>query len=59
MQNIESKIEGKNETQLEAIGNQSDMVNKKTEEIVLLKDRLDYIFKNFDLNLLKQGKFFL
>ena len=59
LQNIESKIEGKNETQLEAIGNQSDMVNKKTEEIVLLKDRLDYIFKNFDLNFTKAGKIFL
>ena len=59
LQNIESKIEGKNETQLEAIGNQSDMVNKKTEEIVLLKDRLDYIFKKFDLNFTKAGKIFL
>lgn len=35
------------------------MVNKKTEEIVLLKDRLDYIFKNFDSNFTKAGKIFL
>ena len=41
---IESKIESKNEKQLEAIKNQTNIVNKKPGEIVLLKDRLDYIF---------------
>ena len=32
------------------------MVDKKSKEIVLLKDKLDFIFKNFDSNFNSTGK---
>ena len=35
------------------------MVDKKPKEIVLLKDKLDFIFKNFDSNFNSTGKNFL
>ena len=35
------------------------MVDKKPKEIVLLKDKLDFIFKNFDSNFNSTGKYFL
>ena len=50
LKNIESKIKGRNEEQLEAIKDQSKIVDKKPRKIVLLKDQLDYIFKNFTSN---------
>ena len=35
------------------------MVDKKSKEIVLLKDKLNFIFKNFDSNFNSTGKKFL
>ena len=35
------------------------MADKKSKETVLLKDKLDYIFKNFDPNFNSTGKNFL
>ena len=59
-------IEDKNEEQLDEIKYQGErqlnMVNEKRKEprkIVLLKDRLDYIFINFSLNFNSNGKNFL
>ena len=57
LKNIEGKIKGKNKKELEPIKNEeqsevlkdeSTVADKKSKEIVLLKDKLDYIFKNFD-----------
>ena len=59
LKNIESKIKSKdkkeskpikNEEQSEPIEDQSTTADKNPKEIVLLKDRLDNIFKNFGLN---------
>ena len=56
LKNIESKIKSKdkkqsepikNEEQSEATKEESTIAHKKHGKIVLLKDRLDYIFKNF------------
>ena len=35
------------------------MAGKKSKEIMLLKDKLDFIFKNFDSNFNSTGKKFL
>ena len=35
------------------------MADKKPKEIVLLKDKLDFIFKNFDVNFNSTGKNFV
>ena len=35
------------------------MADKKSKEIVLLKDKLDFIFKNFDVNFNSTGKNFV
>ena len=35
------------------------MADKNSKEIVLLKDKLDHIFKNFDSNFISTGKKFL
>ena len=40
----------KNEEQSEALKDESTVVDKKPKEIVLLKDKLDHIFKNFGSN---------
>ena len=59
LKNIESKIKSevkkesksiKNEEQSEGCKDQSTMADKKPKEIVLLKYKLDYIFKNFGSN---------
>ena len=68
LKNIEGKIKGKNKKeseqiknaeQLEVLKDQSTMADKKPKEIVLLKDKLDYIFKNFGSNFNSTGKNFL
>ena len=68
LKNIEGKIKGdnkkesesaKHEEQSEAIKDESTMTDKNPKEIVLLKDKLDYIFKNFDSNFNSTGKSFL
>ena len=66
LENIEEKIKGKNkkesepiknEEQLEVLKDESTIVDKKPKKIVLLKDKLDFIFKDFDFN--STGKNFL
>ena len=48
---IKKKIEPiKNEEQSEVLKDESTVVDKKPKEIVLLKDKLDHIFKNFGSN---------
>ena len=68
LKNIEDKIKGKNkkesepiknEEQLEAIKDESTMADKKPKQIVLLKNKLDYIFKNFGSRFYSIGKNFL
>ena len=49
----------KNEKQSEIVKDESTVADKKPKEIVLLKDKLDYIFKNFDSNFNCAGKYFL
>ena len=49
----------KHEEQSEAIKDESTMTDKNPKEIVLLKDKLDYIFKNFGSNFNSTGKGFL
>ena len=65
LKNIEGKIKGenkkesepiKNEEQSEVLNDQSTMADKKLKEIALLKDKLDYIFKNFGSNFNSIGK---
>ena len=46
----------KNEEQSEVLKDKSTVVDKKSKEIVLLKDKLDFIFKNFDSNFNSTGK---
>ena len=67
LKNIEDKIKGKNkkesepiknEEQLEAIKDESTMADKKPKQIVLLKNKLDYIFKNFGSRFLVLEKIF-
>ena len=59
LKNIENKIKDenkkelkpiKNEEQSEVLKDESTVDDKKPKEIVLLKDKLDYIFKNFGSN---------
>ena len=69
LKNIEGKIKSedkkkksepiKNEKQSEIVKDESTVADKKPKEIVLLKDKLDYIFKNFDSNFNSAGKSFL
>ena len=68
LKNIEGKIKGdnkkesesiKHEEQSEAIKDESTMADKNPKEIVLLKDKLDYIFKKFGSNFNSTGKSFL
>ena len=65
LKNIEGKIKGENKDQLEPIKNekqseaskdQSTIADNKSEKIVPLKDRLDYIFKNFGSSFINTGK---
>ena len=59
LKNIEDKINGKNEEQSEAIKNQSNMVDKRPKNIMLLKAQLDYALKEFHSNFTKTGQDFL
>ena len=68
LKNIENKIKDenkkelkpiKNEEQSEVLKEESTVDDKKPKEIVLLKDKLDYIFKNFGSNFNITGKKFL
>ena len=68
LKNIENKIKSenekeskliKNEEQSEVLKDESTVVDKKPKEIVLLKDKLDHIFKNFGSNFNITGKTFL
>ena len=49
----------KNEEQSEVLKDESTVTDKKPKEIVLLKDKLDFIFKNFGPNVNSTGKNFL
>ena len=46
----------RNEEQSEVLEDKLTVVDKKPKEIVLLKDKLDFIFKNFDQNFDSAGK---
>ena len=68
LKNIEGKIKSKNKKESKPIKNkeQSKIVmneltvtNKTSKEIVLLKDQLDFILKNFDQHFNSTGKNFL
>ena len=68
LENIEGKIKSvnkkesepiKNEKQSKIVKDESTVADKKPKEIVLLKDKLDFIFKNFDQNFNSTGKNFL
>ena len=68
LKNIENKIKDenkkelkpiKNEEQSEVLKDESTVDDKKPKEILLLKDNLDYIFKNFSSNFNITGKNFL
>ena len=68
IKNIEGKIKIENKKELEPIKNEeqpeivkdeSAVADKKPKEIVLLKDKLDFIFKNFGQNFNSVGKNFL
>ena len=68
IKDIENKIKGgtkkesepiKNEEQSEVLKDESTMADKKPKEIVLLKDKLDFIFRNFGSNFNSTGKKFL
>ena len=68
LKNIEGKIKGKNKKELEPIKNEeqyevlkdeSTAAYKKSKEIVLLKYKIDHIFKNFGLNFHSTGGKFL
>ena len=52
-------LKGQNEEQSELLKDESTVVDKKSKEIMLLKDKLDFIFKNFDSNFNSTGKKFL
>ena len=49
----------KNEEQSEVLKDESTVADKKPKKIVLLKDKLDFIFKNFVPNFNSTGKDFL
>ena len=68
LQNIEGKIKSenkkesepiKNEEQSEIVKDEATVADKKSKIIVLLKDELDFMFKNFDSNFNSTGKIFL
>ena len=68
VKNIENKIKGenkkelepiKNEEELEVLKDESTVADKKPKGTVFLKDRLDFIFKNFGPNFNNTGKKFL
>ena len=68
LKNIEGKIKSenkkesepiKNEEQSKIVKDESTNADKKSKEIVLLKDKLDIIFKNFDQTFNSTGKNFL
>ena len=68
LKSIEGKIKGKNkkesepiknEEQSEVLKDESAMVDKKPKNVLVLKDKLDHIFKNFGTNLNSTGKHFL
>ena len=68
LENVEGKIKSenkkesepiKNEEQSKIVKDESTVTHKKLKEIVLLKDKLDFIFKNFDQNVNSTGKRFL
>ena len=68
LKNIEGKTKSKdkkesdpikNEEQSETVKGELTVVDKKPKEIVLLKNKLDYIFKNFNSNFNSTGKNFL
>ena len=67
LKNIEGKIKSKNkkekpiknEEHSKIVRDESTVADKKSKEIVLLKDKLDFISKNFDQNLNSTGKVFL
>ena len=46
----------KNEEQLEVLKDELTMADKKSKEIVLLKDNLDFTFKTFGSNFNNTGK---
>ena len=68
LKNIEGKIKGenkkesepiKNEEQSEVLKDESTVVDKNPKNAVLLKYKLDHIFKNFGTNFNSTGKTFL
>ena len=67
LKNIEDKIKSEIEKESEPIKNEeqsllkdeSTVVDKKPKRIVLLKDKLDHIFKNFSSNFNSTRKNFL
>ena len=68
VENTADKIKSKNKKETEPIENgeqsevlkdESTMANKKPKKIVLLKDQLDFIFKNFGSSFNSTGKTFL
>ena len=68
LKNIEGKTKSKdkkesdpikNEEQSETVKGELTVVDKKPKEILLLKNKLDYIFKNFNSNFNSTGKNFL
>ena len=68
LENIEHKMKNENrkesapitnEEELEVLKDESTIADKKPKEIMLLKDKLDFIFKNFDSNFKSAGRNFL
>ena len=68
VENTADKIKSKSKTETEPIENgeqsevlkdESTMANKKPKKIVLLKDQLDFIFKNFGSSFNSTGKTYL
>ena len=68
LKNIEGKIKSenkkesepiKNEEQSKIVKDESTVADKKSKEIVPLKDKFNFIFKNFDQNFNSTGKNFL
>ena len=68
LENIEGKIKNENrkesapitnEEELEVLKDESTIADKKPKEIMLLKDKLDFILKTFDSNFKSAGKNFL
>ena len=68
LRNIEGKIKSenkkesepiKNEEQSELLKDESTVVVKKPKKIVLLKEKLDHIFRNFGSNFDSTGEIFL